>query len=229
MSLTSELFYIILILVMLIHCIKYHGKIYAIRIFGIGFIMGLIIENSGVLQGSYTEWGYLIYVPGSLVPIITQIGWILVTYACISLGEKIFEAWPILKKNSIIMALFISLIATFWDILIDPYSCVQGSWVWTEQAWGPHRYGWLDVPIINWIAWFWCMFGWALSTFYIDSKKLKWSGKKQILAQFGAIFVTEIILLIGAQLSFFLIEGVWLPIWNPPLILTNYPWKEMYS
>src|SRR5512136_718432 len=96
--LIMELSYIGIIVVLLVHCVKTRGKAYAARIFGIGYLMGLIIENSGVIQGSYTEWGYTFYFPGSLVPVVTQLGWILASYSTFSMVEVMFKAWPALNK-----------------------------------------------------------------------------------------------------------------------------------
>jgi hypothetical protein len=97
-------------------------------------------------------------------------------------------------------------------------------WVWIPQSWGPHGYGWLGVPIVNWLAWLFCIFGWALCTYWIDAKKDVWSARKQIGMQAIAIVITALILAAGVELSFFLLEGVWKPIWSPPVIPPGHPW-----
>ncbi len=51
LKLLMELFYIGIVAVLLVHCLKTRGKAYAARIFGIGYVMGLLTENSGVIQG----------------------------------------------------------------------------------------------------------------------------------------------------------------------------------
>ena len=224
MSIVSEILYFILIGIIILHSLKFHGKIYTIRIILVGFLMGFIIENAGVVQGSYTEWGYLFYIPGSFVPLVTQIGWIVVTYISISLAGTIFKAWPILKRHFSLAATITALIATCWDIVVDPYAVLHGNWVWTSQAWGPRHIGWLGVPIINWIAWFFCIFGWTLSIYYINSKEKDWSPKKQVGIQVVAIVFTGLILLIGVIITIYLLEGNIIPLWNPPAFPSNYHW-----
>ncbi len=140
MSIVSEILYFILIGIIILHSLKFHGKIYTIRIILVGFLMGFIIENAGVVQGSYTEWGYLFYIPGSFVPLVTQIGWIVVTYISISLAGTIFKAWPILKRHFSLAATITALIATCWDIVVDPYAVLHGNWVWTSQSLGATSY-----------------------------------------------------------------------------------------
>nr|MDO8083247.1 carotenoid biosynthesis protein [Candidatus Sigynarchaeum springense] len=208
---------------LLVHCLKTRGKEYAARIFGIGYVMGLVMENSGVIQGSYTEWGYVLYFPGSLVPVVTQLGWILVSYVTMSMAEVIFKAWPSLNKHLVVAAIITSLIATCWDVVLDPFQVYFGNWVWTAGAWGPRGFGWLGIPIINWLAWFFCIFGWALCTYWID-KKEAWSPKKRVGMQAVAVFLTALILVAGVELSFVVLEGTWVPIWNPPVIPPGHPW-----
>lgn len=126
------------------------------------------------------------------------------------------------------MAIMTGLLATFWDVLIDPLSVYEGDWVWTEQSWGPNGIGWLGIPILNWLAWFWCMFAWSLHIYYIDSKE-DWSETKSIGIQFLSILTTALVLLVSVEISFFIVEGVWLPIWNPPAIPPDYPWAGIFN
>jgi len=39
-----------------------------------------------------------------------------------------------------------------------------------------------------------------------------------------AVFLTALILVAGVELSFVVLEGTWVPIWNPPVIPPGHPW-----
>ena len=65
-----------------------------------------------------------------------------------------------------------------------------------------------------------------LDTFNLLHKfrKKDWSPKKQVGIQVVAIVFTGLILLIGAIITIYLLEGNIIPLWNAPAFPSNYHW-----
>ena len=80
MSIVSEILYFILIGIIILHSLKFHGKIYTIRIILVGFLMGFIIEKCWGSSGSLRNGVIYFTFQDHFVPLVTQIGWIVVTY-----------------------------------------------------------------------------------------------------------------------------------------------------
>ena len=119
----------------------------------IAAIFGLFFEIIGVLFG--VPFGKYHYNPiepllFGLVPISVILMWFVVTYTARAVTEIIIPQNITLNKTRTLLALAFldALIATSWDIIMDPVMVnVVGMWTWEE----PGIY--FGIPLSNYIGW----------------------------------------------------------------------------
>jgi hypothetical protein len=134
-----------------------HGRIWLkgwdwIWIFVVTLIFGAILENGGIFMGFFKEEGYRIYVFGLGAPIATVLGWVNVLYCGFFVVEQVLpEMRPVFK------GLVCAGIALAMDIPFDPVATRLAWWVWN----GKLSMSIWDVPVVNYVAWFWAMFPYA--------------------------------------------------------------------
>lgn len=183
-----EYFNISLWVVMLLYSLKTRGKWDTLKIFLIGMIYGLVLENGGPMQvpalgfeGYFWEenyhlylfefWGYGIRL--STVPLATHLGWSNVFFVSLTFYEAIAKAFPKIKEGwkSIIFGGFImSMSGWMLDLQLDPLATRFRWWVWNEDLLPV----WFGVPLINYIAWFWAVGTFGMGWVYVhDFKKNK--------------------------------------------------------
>jgi Carotenoid biosynthesis protein len=137
------------------HAWRTQGTARMVTFFGVCFLYGLILENSGILIGYFGESHYRHYIGFAGLrlpaPIATQFGWAIMFYVATWMAELIAEKRQWLARSPIRMAVFTSLLATSLDFQIDPMASLSGVW-W---SWNPALPAWfLGVPFLNFAAWF---------------------------------------------------------------------------
>ena len=186
-----EISAIITSIVVLIHCYSTRGKWDTIKIYVIGLIYGMVLENGGPMQipalgmtGYFWESHYNLYlfeffgfgIRLSQVPLATQLGWPMMFYIAVTFWEQICKAFPGLKRHVIISGLIIAASGLLFDLPFDILATRFHWWVWDTDLLPI----WFGVPLVNYLAWFWAvvMFGWFWVFLH---NKQGWSDKKIIL------------------------------------------------
>lgn len=144
---------LMLIIIILDASIKLGFKNF-IKFFVSAFMIGSVMEIIGVLYGvpfgkyHYTEV-FRLKILG-LVPLAIPINWFLITYVAFSItnwitgsAEYKHDLGSIIKLSALD-----SLIATSWDIIVDPIMVhVIGAWIWETRG---DFYG---IPLSNFAGW----------------------------------------------------------------------------
>ncbi len=126
--------------------LRVHGLWGTMAFLGLVIAIPFASEFLGVFTGvPYGSYAYL-DVPGpyvlGLVPIFILIAWIHVGYLAIASTTAAFG------RSSLWLAPIDGLVATAWDLLVDPVAVRSGFWTWLSPA---TLYG---VPISNFLGWF---------------------------------------------------------------------------
>lgn len=186
-----ELVNLIVISIMFVHCLYYRGKWDTLKIFVIGMLYGLFLENSGTMYipgisaGFFYERNYNLYLFEffgvgyrlSQVPLVTHMGWALIFYVSLMFWEKIAEAFPKIRNNVVLGGLIISASGLLIDLQVDIFATRFNWWVW-NTAYAPM---WFGVPLINYIAWFTAVGVFGGLWVWIHSRHADWSKKKQTI------------------------------------------------
>lgn len=202
-KLTYEITNFIWIFFIILHCAWYRGKQGLIRFFCIATIYGFLLESSGVQMGFFSEEGYHIYVPGFHAPLITMIGWSVIFYPCVVIYEKYRQAFFNDKKIPVIVsAFFVSIIALFFDLQIDPFASAFGLWTWnpTLTPW------FLGVPLLNFVSWFWAVFMFGIA-YYTITQKESWTDRKKHLTFLLCIPLIQCFAGLGVFTIMTIVEG----------------------
>src|SRR6266511_1364811 len=126
--------------------LRTHGLSGTMSFLGLVIAIPFASEFLGVLTGvPYGAYAYL-DVPGpyvlGLVPIFIFIAWIHVGYLAIA------STTAALGRSSLWLAPIDGLVATAWDLLVDPVAVRSRFWTWLSPA---TIYG---VPVSNFLGWF---------------------------------------------------------------------------
>jgi len=141
------------VVIMLLYAISNEGITKGIFFFIIAATFGLFFEIIGVLFG--VPFGKYRYNPiepllFGLVPISVILMWFVVTYTARAVTEIIIPKNVTPNKIHILLVLAFldALIATSWDIIMDPVMVnVIGMWTWEEQG------IYFGIPLSNYIGW----------------------------------------------------------------------------
>ncbi len=155
---------LIWVAIFFVHCLYYRGKWDTLKIFLIGMLYGLFLENSGVIfvppisAGFFYEQNYHFYlfeffgvgIRISQVPFATHLGWCNIFYISLTFWEKIAEAFPKIRKNIVLGGTIMAASGLLLDLQLDIVASQFYWWVW-NTAYKPL---WFGVPLNNYIAWF---------------------------------------------------------------------------
>jgi len=152
---------------MLAHCTYKRGLSGVVLFYGIGFLYGLILENSGIILGYFGESQYRYYLGCCGVtlpaPLATQVGWCIMFYVAIANAEFFESKIEWLRDRPLRMALLATAIGITLDLQIDPLASLSGLW-W---KWNPALPAvWLGVPLLNYVAWFAAFMPFSYAYFY---------------------------------------------------------------
>jgi uncharacterized membrane protein len=163
-----EFFNISLWACMLIYSLKTRGGWDTLKIFLIGMIYGLVLENGGPMQipelgfyGYFWEDMYQIYlfeffgfgIRISSVPLATHLGWSNVFLVCLLFWEAIAKAFPKIRKKIVLGGIIMALSGWLLDLNLDPLATRFKWWVWNDNLLPV----WFGVPLMNYVAWFWAV------------------------------------------------------------------------
>ncbi len=140
-------------------------------IFGVTLFFGMILENGGIILGVFSEPGYLLYLPGLPAPLATALGWVNVLYCAFFAVERILPNMSPYGRGLVCALIGLSL-----DVVFDPVATRLGWWVWAPslevKIW--------EVPIINFIAWFWALFPYVTVYYWVRGMENYGEGRKVI-------------------------------------------------
>ncbi len=184
-----EIINLIATAILLIHCLYYRGKWVTIKIFVVGMLYGIFLENAGAViipgisKGFFYEQNYQLYlfeffgigIRISQVPLTTHFAWSGIFYLSLCFWDKITEVFPKTRKNIILGGLIISASGLLIDLQLDVVATRFYWWVWNTDL----KSLWFGVPLTNYIAWFTAVgvFGafWVWHHEYYEA----WDQKKQ--------------------------------------------------
>ncbi len=198
-----------------IHSLKYEGFDKTVTLFGVGFIYGLILENSGVILGFFKEENFHVYIPFLPAPFFTALGWCNVFYSCrflvlpfLAEGKEV-AVYRIQKKGweklhtHFRFAFLLTLFALLLDLQLDPYATHHKLWVWNSIL--SDFFG--GVPLINFTAWISAIFPFSL-IFYLLELRKKLQGSLISLNLFMALPMIIFFALMGVLAGTLLLEGI---------------------
>lgn len=185
-----EVFNLSLFVILLTFCYKKYGKYTALKIYGIGMLYGMVLENGGPLflpelgfPGFFFEHHYMLYLfqinIGSFtfgtrisqVPLATHFGWSNVFFISFVWYETITQAYPQLKQGKIKSIIYGFLIMStsglLRDLQLDPTATRYKWWIWNENL----VETWFGVPMVNFIAWFWAVGAFGAFWVYVHQKQ----------------------------------------------------------
>jgi len=126
------------------------GRWALLMFFGVTFVYGLVLENTGIAMHFFYEPSFHVYLGPLPAPLCTMLGWSLVFYLVIALTQRFASWWTWLKPRPWAKALLATAMALFLDAQLDPLASMSGVfWSWNE-ALAP---AFLGVPAINFAAW----------------------------------------------------------------------------
>lgn len=168
-----------------IHSLTYEGRDKTISLFGIGLIYGLILENSGVLLGFFTEEQFHVYIPYLPAPFFTALGWCNVFYSCRFLVLSFLSENKDVVHRGIIrgrwgrgrlhvrFAFLLTLFALLLDLQLDPFATYHKLWIWNDTL--KDFFG--GVPLINFTAWVSAIFPFSLIFSCLETREKTGGGK----------------------------------------------------
>ncbi len=132
------------------HAYLTRGAASAAAFFGVGLVYGVVLENTGITLGFFSERGYHLYVPGLPAPAATMLGWAMIAYSGVWIAERFGAFAPRLLATPLRLGLAASALAISVDVQLDPIASLAGLyWRWhiLLPAW------FLSVPFCNYAAW----------------------------------------------------------------------------
>jgi len=157
-------------------------------------IIALFIESAGVASGRYYYPGYILYlsVVGGGVPLIIILAWSANLFLFFNMGKHI--VLNVYQKRNFLQIFLISItagvIAVCLDLLEDPLAHYNNWWIWKESIGGVKFY---EVPLLNFVGWFFLIFFMSLSTLLIE--RSKFTDNRKLLISITSISITGAVIL----------------------------------
>jgi len=144
----AQLFWVLIFVAHVVLTRGWHGFV---MFFGVTFLYGMILENTGIIMGFFFEPSFRLYLGPLPAPLCTMLGWSLVFYITVAVVEQLSEWVPWLKVTAWRRALVTTALALSMDAQLDPLASMSGVfWSWNESL--PALL--LGVPVLNYAAWF---------------------------------------------------------------------------
>jgi len=118
--------------------------------YAITFTIEVIGVKSKLVFGDY-YYSKVLGVSLFDVPLIIGVNWVIIVLGAISVASKMF-------KNKIYAVILSGIIATLFDILLEPIAVKLGYWSWSNNT----------IPLQNYLAWY--IIALAISTTYFIAK-----------------------------------------------------------
>ena len=179
-----------------------------VTFFGVTFLLGLMLENVGIIAGLFHEPHYTWYIGLSdryylPAPVCTQLGWCICFYIAIWMAEFLCSQSERLRNGIVVPALIATAVAISIDLQVDPMASLSGVW-W---RWDPRLEPWyLGVPLMNYAAWFGAFFPFSLAYFAFQRREDLSPGRRN----FELFLRLHYILIVTGLISFgimFTVEG----------------------
>ncbi|MBN2198473.1 MAG: carotenoid biosynthesis protein [Candidatus Aminicenantes bacterium] len=163
--------------VFIVHILLSRGRQTAILFFGVGFVYGLLLENSGIVMGFFSEPGFLVTLRFLPAPLCTMLAWSLVLAVVVSVTDRLGEWVPWLAPSRRVWprVATATAMALCLDAQGDPLASMAGLyWSWNELL-PPAFFG---VPILNFAAWFGAISVFGYFVFRVRDRKDWGPGRK---------------------------------------------------
>lgn len=144
-----------------VQCLLKRGRWSLLMFFGVTFLYGMILENTGIVMRFFFEPDYHFYLGRIPAPLCTMMGWPIIFYTTFSLVERFASWWPWLGPRAWARAVTVTALALCFDAQMDPLASLSGIfWRWNEAL----EPAYLGVPILNFVAWVGAFlpYGWML-------------------------------------------------------------------
>lgn len=190
---------------LMLHCLVVYGAGGFAKFFLVGLLYGAFLESSGIQMEFFFEPDYHWYAPEFLrpifrAPVTTILGWTTVFYPTYFITEKIFDKVGV--TNKLIRAVNASLVALSIDLQVDPVASEAGLWRWNEKL----QPGFLGVPTLNFVSWFWAVIPFAYMVFYVNGRE-DWTIKKRLIVLLISVPFCNAMAGAATFTTMFLIEG----------------------
>ncbi|MBM4395601.1 MAG: hypothetical protein FJ087_07920, partial [Deltaproteobacteria bacterium] len=136
--------------VMMLAILVGRGRHQLVLFFGVTFVYGLVLENTGIAMHFFFEPSFQVYLKPLVAPLCTMLGWCIVFYVTIAMVQQLAEWVPWLARSVTRRAVATTLLALSLDAQLDPLASLSGVfWRWNELL----PPGFLGVPWLNFAAW----------------------------------------------------------------------------
>jgi hypothetical protein len=132
-------------LVFLTHCLTVRGGQAVLRLFGLGLVYGIFLENVGIFAGFFSEPGYTVYLSSLPAPVFTMMGWCTAFYVSVSFAEELTSR----RSRPAVRALVCTAVALSLDVMVDSAASLCKWWIW-DPGLKPFFFG---TPLVNFTAW----------------------------------------------------------------------------
>ena len=161
----AQLFWVLTFVAHVVLTRGWHGFV---MFFGVTFIYGLVLENTGIIMGFFFEPSFRLYLGPLPAPLCTMLGWSLVFYITVAVVEQLADWIPWLKVSPLRRALVTTALALSMDAQLDPLASMSGVfWQWNETL--PALL--LGVPVLNYAAWFGAFLPFSYFVFSLSDRK----------------------------------------------------------
>ena len=143
--------------------------------FGVTFVYGLMLENTGIVMHFFYEPSFRIYLGFLPAPLCTMLGWSLVFYIVISITEQLGQWLPQLVSSIWRRVGVATTLALCLDAQLDPLASMSGVfWRWNEIL--PQAF--FGVPFVNFAAWFGAIASFSYFVFRVGDRA-DWSPRQK--------------------------------------------------
>jgi len=198
------------IAVFMLHAYFVGGRSRFATFWGVCLLYGIVLENTGIIMGYFSESEFTFYLWRLPAPICTMLGWCIVFYCATQIAEYIRDLFPRWNPSVLAMALLTTAIALSLDAQIDPLASLSGIWWKWHDLYYSAQYAkysfYLGVPIINYVAWFSAFLPFSYAYFWAYSQP-HWNARER---NWQLFLRGHIILIVAGVINFSLmamIEG----------------------
>ena len=133
-----------------VQILLHRGRHALVMFFGVTFLYGMLLENTGIVMRYFYEPNYRIYLGPLPAPLCTMVGWSLMFYTMVHITQRLAEWIPWVGRGVWRRAFLATILALCLDAQLDPLASMSGVfWRWNELL-QPAFFG---VPLINYAAW----------------------------------------------------------------------------
>ncbi len=196
-----ELSQFVVVALFVVHIAFYRGWETLLMFFGVTFVYGLILENTGIAMGYFFEDSFTYYLGPLPAPMVTMVGWCVVFYATVAVVQHLTNWIPWLAKGVWRRAVATTALALSLDAQLDPLASMSGVF-WRWDATLTHHF--FGVPAINFAAWFGAFLPFSYFVYKIMDRK-DWTWQRR---NYELLLRIPLAALCGGLLCFAIMAGV---------------------